>query len=100
MRSTQGLEVPIGRDGVVLVEEKYLNFLIEEANAKMKLNCERIKVLEVALISELANLTNVQVTVKEKIQQPLYLYSKDNNKQSGSSKEFEDEEDIFGNLFS
>ena len=100
MRSTQGLEVPIGRDGIVLVEEKYLKFLIEEANAKMKLNCERIKVLEVALISELANLTNVQVTVKEKIQQPLYLYSKDNNKQSESNKEFEDEEDIFGNLFS
>ena len=97
MRSTQGLEVPIGRNGVVLVEEKYLKFLIDEANAKMKLNFERIKVLEVALISELANLTNVQVTEKEKIQP---LYRKEKNKQSQSSKEFGDEEDILGNLFS
>lgn len=97
MRSTQGLEVPIGRNGVVLVEEKYLKFLIDEANAKMKLNFERIKMLEVALISELANLTNVQVTEKEKIQP---LYRKEKNKQSQSSKEFGDEEDILGNLFS
>lgn len=79
------------------MEEKYLKFLIDEANAKMKLNFERIKVLEVALISELANLTNVQVTEKEKIQP---LYRKEKNKQSQSSKEFGDEEDILGNLFS
>ena len=82
----------------MLVEEKYLKFLIEEANAKMKLNCERIKVLELAFINELANLTNVQVTEKEKIHQP--LYNKENNKQSHNSKELEDEEDIFGDLFS
>ena len=79
------------------MEEKYLKFLIDEANAKMKLNFERIKMLEVALISELANLTNVQVTEKEKIQP---LYRKEKNKQSQSSKEFGDEEDILGNLFS
>ena len=104
VRSTQGLEVPIGIDGRILVEEKYLEFLIEQANVKMKLNCERIKVLEEVMTNELFKLTEVGVGKEGKRREESTLnkeaLKKNKNKEINCVYEFKDETNILESLFS
>ena len=104
VRSTQGLEVPIGIDGRILVEEKYLEFLIEQANVKMKLNCERIKVLEEVMTNELFKLTEVGVGKEGKRREESTLnkeaLKKNKNKEINCVYEFKDENNILESLFS
>ena len=105
VRSTQGLEVPIGRDGGIIVEDRYLEFIIEQANAKMKLNCERIKVLEKAITNELFKLTEVGARKDEKISEKSILkkdgfLSKNKDKQVICVDKFKDENNILESLFS
>ncbi|KAI6658877.1 tRNA wybutosine-synthesizing protein 3-like protein isoform X1 [Oopsacas minuta] len=101
VRSTQGLEVPIGRDGSILVEEKYLKFLVEEANIKMNLNCERIKVLELAITNEI-RLLEMGVCQQENKHQERTLIHKENGmeiKKLEFDTEFKDEDNILENIF-
>ena len=47
VRSTHGLEVPLSDDdGVDLVDEKYVKFVVQKANAKLKENFARIQKFE------------------------------------------------------
>ncbi|XP_028282959.1 tRNA wybutosine-synthesizing protein 3 homolog [Parambassis ranga] len=56
VRSTHGLEVPLSRDGKLLVEHEYIHFLTQIANQKMEENLRRIdrffQNLQSALTSE------------------------------------------------
>ncbi|KAI6649581.1 tRNA wybutosine-synthesizing protein 3-like [Oopsacas minuta] len=102
VRSTQGLEVPIGRDGSILVEEKYLKFLVEEANIKMNLNCERINVLELAITNEITRLLEMGVCQQENNHQERTLIHKENGMEIKKLKidsKFKDEDNILENLF-
>jgi len=47
IRSTHGLQVPLSDDkGILLVDEKYVQFVVSLANSKLELNGEKIKKLE------------------------------------------------------
>jgi len=47
IRSTHGLQVPLSDEkGMLLVDEKYVNFVINLANSKLELNGDKIKKLE------------------------------------------------------
>ncbi|XP_071760725.1 tRNA wybutosine-synthesizing protein 3 homolog isoform X1 [Centroberyx gerrardi] len=43
VRSTHGLEVPLSRQGRLLVEQDYIHFLVQVANQKMEENLRRIQ---------------------------------------------------------
>ena len=105
VRSTQGLEVPIGRGGAILVGDGYLEFLIEQANVKMMLNCERIKVLEAAIASELLKLSEVLGSGEGKVREETILkkngcLDKKKEKQINCVEEFKNETNILESLFS
>lgn len=47
VRSTHGLEVPLtDENGTLLVDKAYIDFVLDQANAKLRLNCEKISKLE------------------------------------------------------
>ena len=47
IQSTHGLQVPLSDEsGILLVDEKYVQFVVGLANSKLELNGEKIKKLE------------------------------------------------------
>jgi tRNA wybutosine-synthesizing protein 3 len=46
IEGTQRISVPVKSKGKILVEKKFLAFLVKKANAKIKKNCKTIKRLE------------------------------------------------------
>ena len=47
--SSELLETPISKNGELMVEDNYLEFIIDEANAKLRRTHNRIKKLEDAV---------------------------------------------------
>ena len=52
IRSTHGLQVPLSDEsGTLLVDEKYVQFVVDLANSKLDCNSEKIKKLEKSCIT-------------------------------------------------
>ena len=52
IRSTHGLQVPLSDEsGTLLVDEKYVQFVVDLANSKLDCNSEKIKKLEKSCIA-------------------------------------------------
>lgn len=55
VRSTLSLEVPLTHNGQLLVDSKYVEYVVETANSKMKENFQRLQGFHAALESEIKN---------------------------------------------
>ena len=94
------MEVPLGREGKIMVEEEYLAFLIEQANAKMQLNSQRIETLEVIVTDIMEKLEKEE---REEETKKSRIISKkcerEKNVEENNVEEFMDEDNILESLF-
>ncbi|XP_070774609.1 tRNA wybutosine-synthesizing protein 3 homolog [Enoplosus armatus] len=97
VRSTHGLEVPLSREGKLLVEHEYICFLTQIANQKMEENLRRIQRFYQNLQSALATgeLQKLQIPdppVSQELQDPPHRLETEKGEEEEEDEEEKEEE--------
>ncbi|XP_071985353.1 tRNA wybutosine-synthesizing protein 3 homolog isoform X2 [Engystomops pustulosus] len=109
VRSTHCLEVPLTRDGKILVSDEYIDFLVQTANQKMEENKRRIERFYSCLLSAFhkrRHVTRDAADSDEKPGRPVYTRRRrrgaadvDRRRESDPSEDSEDEAGTSISLF-